>query len=184
MAKKFTPLKLESIEDARDILAWMQEEVAASDATAEFKDRFANFNADDLGVDSVHLLAQHYRGINYSDAFYSRFVESDPVRMALDAVVHWLGWSQDEVADFLELSKARVSQFMNLDDPVPKHRAREIHNMLHAAIDGWMAAKAFNTVLGMVSDRRLLAADHVQNACAEVLADLTEYLGETVEGNE
>ena len=182
MAKKLAVLKLDSIEDARDRLECLQEEFAeASDASDEIKDRFATLSADDLGVDGVYMLALHYAGTQNSDAFGSWFVEADPVRMALIAVVHWLRWSQDEVATFLELSKARVSQYMNFENTVPKHRAREIRDLLRAAIQGWMAAKAFGKVLGTVSDRRLLAADHVLNACMEVLGDLTEYLGETVE---
>ena len=120
-------------------------------------------------------------GATPSNTFSQNVVVVDPVRMALVAVVHWLQWSQDDVAKFLVLSKARVSQYMNGDDPIPKRRAHEIRKLLKIASMQWLMARVGLRLgsrrLGVqVSESRALAREYISKACKAILADLSDYL--------
>ena len=182
MAKTFKPRKITTEAEAREFLDWLREEIARAPDIPEGRVTAA-YDFDLLGIDGTQHVAMSLDGVKSTAAFYERFVDIDPVRMALSVVVHWLRWSQDDVGEFLELSKGRISQYMNSDDPIPMGRAHEIHGMLSAGLLGWQAVSDTQRQMleilpdrAEISENRALAAEHIKQACQAILADLTEYL--------
>ena len=167
-------------DEARAFLDILRDDIKeAIDNPEEFlKD---NFDFDMWDLEDSRLLIMTMYGATSSQGFSKTFVEIDPVRMALVAVVHWLQWSQDDVAEFLQLSKARVSQYMNGENPIPKRRAHEIRRLLKIASMQWFMARISHSVGSkklhfQVSENRALAREHISKACKAILADLTDYL--------
>ncbi|MCZ6895522.1 MAG: helix-turn-helix transcriptional regulator [Gammaproteobacteria bacterium] len=177
--------KIETKEDARRFLESIREAVIGEDGDSDEIEE-SSFDLEKWGIEGVQMLATTMHLGTNSAEFFMRFMDTDPVRLALLALVNWLQWTQDEVAAFLGVSKGRVSQYINSADPIPVGRVKQIHRLLFIATFSRMIQRHARLRLveddseddpkvQYVTDHRVDAMNHIVSACYSVLLELKAY---------